>query len=75
MLWDKETRRIVNNSEDDICLDVFRALGNRSVELFPKDIEAEHAEICAFLYNYVNNGVYRAGFATKQGPTRKLVAR
>ena len=74
VLWDKETRRIVNNSEDDICRmfnDVFRALGNRSVELFPKDVEAEHAEICAFLYNYVNNGVYRAGFATKQGTYEK----
>ena len=74
VLWDKETRRIVNNSEDDICRmfnDVFRALGNRSVELFPKDVEAEHAEICAFLYNYVNNGVYRAGFATKQGAYEK----
>lgn len=74
VLWDKETRRIVNNSEDDICRmfnDVFRALGNRSVELFPKDAEAEHAEICAFLYNYVNNGVYRAGFATKQGAYEK----
>ena len=74
VLWDKETRRIVNNSEDDICRmfnDVFRALGNRSAELFPKDVEAEHAEICVFLYKYVNNGVYRAGFATKQGAYEK----
>ena len=74
VLWDKETRRIVNNSEDGICRmfnDVFRMLGNRSVELFPKDVEAEHAEICAFLYNCVNNGVYRAGFATKQGAYEK----
>jgi putative glutathione S-transferase len=70
VLWDKQTRRIVNNSEDDICRmfnDTFRALGNRSVDLFPKDAEAEHAEICSFIYDYVNNGVYRAGFATKQG--------
>ena len=53
VLWDKETRRIVNNSEDDICRmfnDVFRALGNRSVELFPKDAEAEHAHIKRHYY-------------------------
>ena len=48
VLWDKRTKRIVNNSEDDICRmfnDTFSAFGNRAVDLFPKDIEAEHAEI------------------------------
>jgi putative glutathione S-transferase len=69
VLWDKETRRIVNNSEDDICRmfnDVFREFGNRSVDLFPEDLESEHAKLSAFLYDYVNNGVYRAGFANRQ---------
>src|SRR6185503_1340114 len=40
VLWDKRTRRIVNNSEDDICRmfnDAFRAFGTREVDLFPKD--------------------------------------
>ena len=74
VLWDKETRRIVNNSEDDICRmfnDVVRALGSHRQNLFPKDVEAEHAEICGFIYNIVNNGVYRAGFATRQGAYEK----
>ena len=47
MLWDKETHRIVNNSEDDICRmfnDSFNEFGNPSVDLFPKDVEAEHAK-------------------------------
>jgi glutathionyl-hydroquinone reductase len=69
VLWDKETHRIVNNSEDDICRmfnDSFNEFGNRSVDLFPKDVEAEHAKISAWVYEYVNNGVYKAGFATKQ---------
>ncbi len=69
VLWDKETRRIVNNSEDDICRmfnDAFRELGNRSVDLFPKDLEAEQAKLSAFVYDYVNNRVYRAGFASTQ---------
>jgi len=74
VLWDKETRQIVNNSEDDICRmfnDVFPQLGNRSVDLFPKELEAEHAKISALVYEYVNNGVYKAGFASKQGAYEK----
>lgn len=71
VLWDKETRRIVNNSEDDICRifnDVFprAGLGNREPDLFPKEIEAEHAKLSGFIYNNVNNGVYKAGFASSQ---------
>lgn len=40
--------RIVNNSEDDICRmfnDAFNGYGNRAVNLFPQDLEAEHAEL------------------------------
>jgi putative glutathione S-transferase len=69
VLWDKETRRIVNNSEDDICRmfnDVFNDFGDAGVDLFPKDIEQEQADLSAHIYRRVNNGVYKAGFATKQ---------
>ena len=74
VLWDKETHRIVNNSEDDICRmlnDAFNEFGDRSVDLFPKDLEAKHAEISSMIYNCVNNGVYKAGFASKQGAYEK----
>ena len=74
VLWDKQTRRIVNNSEDDICRmfnDAFAALGRPEADVFPKDIEAEHAELAAFIYDNVNNGVYKAGFATGQKPYEK----
>ena len=81
VLWDKQTHRIVNNSEDDICRmfnDVFDAFGNRDVNLFPKDIETEHAKLSSFIYDNVNNGVYKAGFASKQQayekPCRTLFA-
>jgi putative glutathione S-transferase len=69
VLWDKEARRIVNNSEDDIC----RMFQDRFVEaaaepdLFPADLAEEQAELSQFIYERVNNGVYRAGFATRQG--------
>jgi putative glutathione S-transferase len=68
VLWDIERKRIVNNSEDDICRmlnDAFRELGNDR-DLFPPDIEAEHAKLSDWIYNNVNNGVYKAGFATRQ---------
>jgi putative glutathione S-transferase len=72
VLWDKQTKKIVNNSEDDICRmfnDVFNDFAkNKDVDFFPKEIEAEHAKLCTFLHDNVNNGVYRAGFATRQRP-------
>ncbi|MES2709275.1 MAG: glutathione S-transferase family protein [Verrucomicrobiota bacterium] len=69
VLWDRETRRIVNNSEDDICRmfnGAFADFGKSDVNLFPERLEAEHSGLSAFLYETVNNGVYRAGFATTQ---------
>ena len=74
VLWDKQQRCIVNNSEDDICRmfnDVFAPLGKSPIDLFPKDAAAEHEEISAFVYDKVNNGVYKAGFATSQGAYEK----
>ena len=69
VLWDKETKRIVNNSEDDICRmfdGAFASLGNGSPTLFPEDVEHEHARVATDIYDHINNGVYRAGFATRQ---------
>ncbi len=72
VLWDKQTKKIVNNSEDDICRmfnDVFNDFAkNKDVDYFPKEIETEHEKLCSFLHDDVNNGVYRAGFATRQRP-------
>lgn len=72
VLWDKETKKIVNNCEDDICPmfnSAFNAVAcHKHVDLFPEDLEAEHSKLCDFLYENVNNGVYKAGFATRQRP-------
>ena len=79
VLWDKETKKIVNNCEDDICPmfnSVFNEFAaNETVDFFPKDIEAEHAELSDFLYENINNGVYRAGFATGQRPYERACQR
>ncbi len=69
VLWDTETKRILNNSEDDICRmfnNAFNSLASHEVDLFPPDIADEHAKVSKFLYEKVNNGVYEAGFATEQ---------
>lgn len=69
VLWDKKIKRIINNSEDDICRmlnDAFAAFGKAQPDLFPTDISKEQAELSEFIYDKVNNGVYKAGFATTQ---------
>ena len=72
VLWDKETKKIVNNCEDDICRmfnDAFNPVAqNKDVDLFPKEIAQEQEKLSDFLYDHVNNGVYKAGFATHQRP-------
>ena len=72
VLWDKETKKIVNNCEDDICR-MFNNMFNdfakhKDLDVFPENIEAEHAQLSGFLHDNINNGVYRAGFATRQRP-------
>ena len=60
-LWDKETKKIVNNCEDDICpmfnnaFNVFAK--NKDADFFPKEIEAEHAKLSELIYDNINNGV------------------
>lgn len=76
VLWDKQTRVIVNNSEDDICRifnDAFRPYGDSSVNLFPAETAEEQDQLSSFIYERVNNGVYKAGFATTQKAYEKAV--
>ncbi len=69
VLWDEVAGEIVNNSEDDICRmlnDVFAPLAGCDLELFPTDLEPAHRELSALINDKVNNGVYKAGFASTQ---------
>jgi glutathionyl-hydroquinone reductase len=72
VLWDNRTSKIVNNCEDDICLmfnEKFdQAGGRREVNFFPPEIESKQNKLSDFVYHKVNNGVYKAGFATRQRP-------
>ena len=79
VLWDKETKRIVNNCEDDICImfngTLNKFANNKNLDFFPKEIETEHEQLCEFLHDNINNGVYRAGFATRQQPYARACKR
>ncbi len=69
VLWDKKTRAIVNNESSEIIRmfnTAFNALGDASVDFYPKDLQGEIDAINALVYDRVNNGVYKAGFATAQ---------
>lgn len=69
VLWDKVGRRIVNNSEDDICrmfATAFLVHHRHSAELFPAGLSQAQESLSNYLYDHVNNGVYKAGFATAQ---------
>jgi putative glutathione S-transferase len=69
VLWDKETKKIVSNSDDDIMRmfeTEFEALAGDRIDLYPLQHRAEIEQLNADIYERVNNGVYRAGFATSQ---------
>ncbi|HEY0791165.1 MAG TPA: glutathione S-transferase family protein [Chthoniobacterales bacterium] len=69
VLWDKRTKRIVTNSDDDLMRmlnTAFNAFTERKLDLYPEPYRREIEVLNQLLYETVNNGVYRAGFATSQ---------
>ena len=68
-LWDRERRTIVNNESADLLRmfnSGFGALADASIDLCPEDLRAEIDALNEATYASLNNGVYRAGFATTQ---------
>jgi putative glutathione S-transferase len=70
VLWDTRTGRIVNNESADVIVmlnSAFDAFASRpDLDLYPAALRGEIDEINAKVYDNVNNGVYRAGFASSQ---------
>jgi putative glutathione S-transferase len=69
VLWDKQRGRIVNNESADIARmlnSAFDEWGDATVDLYPEALRAEIDTINERVYETVNNGVYRAGFAGSQ---------
>ncbi len=71
VLWDKRTRTIVNNESSEIIRmfnTAFDALRATPRDYYPAELRPEIDALNARIYDTVNNGVYKAGFATKQEP-------
>ncbi len=77
LLWDKRTNRIVNNESAEIIRmfnSAFDELGALPGCYYPQALRAEIDEVNARVYDTVNNGVYKAGFATTQEAYDEAVA-
>jgi putative glutathione S-transferase len=77
-LWDRERRTIVNNESSEIIRmfnSAFNGVGAAADDLCPPDLLAEIDEVNTFLYEHLNNGVYRAGFAKTQAAYEEAVAK
>lgn len=69
VLWDKQRETIVSNESSEIIRmlnSAFDAFGDASLDLYPEALRGEIDALNEFVYPNINNGVYRAGFATSQ---------
>ena len=76
LLWDKVRRTIVSNESADILRmfnSAFDALGAAPGDYYPEPLRAEIDALNERIYRDVNNGVYRAGFATTQAAYEEAV--
>lgn len=69
ILWDKQTQTIVNNESADILRmlnSAFDGLTGNKLDLYPRDLRDQIDRLNDRIYENLNNGVYKAGFATTQ---------
>lgn len=69
ILWDKKNETIVSNESADIIRmfnTAFDKVGAKSGDYYPEELRGDINELNSMIYDTVNNGVYKAGFATTQ---------
>jgi glutathionyl-hydroquinone reductase len=77
ILWDKQQRTIVSNESSEIIRmlnSAFDGVGAKPGDFYPVALRNEIDEINARVYDTVNNGVYKSGFATTQSAYEEAVA-
>ena len=78
VLWDTVTKRIVTNSDDDLLRmfnSEFNEFTTSTIDLYPNELRKDIDALNEFIYENVNDGAYRAGFATSQRVYEKAVLR
>ncbi|MAY63650.1 MAG: glutathione-dependent reductase [Rhizobiales bacterium] len=77
-LWDKQKKTIVSNESAEIIRmfnSAFAEIADpKAPDFYPEELQGEIDEINDLVYNTVNNGVYKAGFATEQEVYEENVA-
>ncbi|XP_030548804.1 glutathionyl-hydroquinone reductase YqjG-like [Rhodamnia argentea] len=77
VLWDKNLKTIVNNESSEIIRmfnSEFNGLAeNAALDLYPPHLRAQIDEANGWIYDYINNGVYKCGFAKQQEPYEEAV--
>lgn len=69
IIWDKKENTIVSNESAEILRmfnDAFDEVGAKKGDFYPKDLRSDIDEVNSWIYDTVNNGVYKCGFATTQ---------
>lgn len=77
VLWDREKQTIVNNESAEIIRMLnseFDDFGDDSLDFYPAALRSEIDSVNEQVYHNVNNGVYKAGFATTQQAYEKAVS-
>lgn len=76
VLWDKATGTIVSNESSEIIrmfTSAFDGLGAAPLDLYPEALRPEIDAVNTRIYDTLNNGVYKAGFATTQAAYEEAV--
>jgi putative glutathione S-transferase len=69
VLWDKHQQTIVNNESSEIIRmfnSAFDGITGNELDFYPQELRAGIDELNAYVYDTINNGVYKCGFATTQ---------
>jgi len=78
ILWDKKQNTIVNNESSEIIRmlnSAFNALTEVKTDYYPENLRQQIDSINQPIYDNINNGVYRCGFATRQAAYEKAFDR
>jgi putative glutathione S-transferase len=80
ILWDKTQETIVSNESSEIIRDFTQAFDallpegtGKDLDLYPEELRGEIDALNEWVYDGINNGVYKSGFATSQGAYDKAV--